>query len=242
MKTYHHSLIDQYEKYSRILPERSVLVVGCNTGLECDLIRERGCKNIYGLDVVNKTGQLYRHDTIKYFRASAQDMPFKNEQFNSVVSFASLEHIPDPLRAMQEMIRVTKKNGIIFCQAAPLWYDPYGHHKRPVFPDDPWVHVRYPSVEKMKAFYSDRLDQKVEGYALSGHINYVWSDHFNRLKVSDYKKILMQVLPTVSPVNVHFSMKFDHLKLMNDTIRHELSLESEENLLTSSLLWVFRKL
>lgn len=45
--------------------------------------------------------------------ASAQDLPYKNESFNVVIIKHIVEHLPDPAKAINEIGRVTEKNGVL---------------------------------------------------------------------------------------------------------------------------------
>lgn len=49
----------------------------------------------------------------------AQNLPFKDTSFNTVICFNLIEHVPDPYRVIQEAARVLKKNGQAF------FYAPY---------------------------------------------------------------------------------------------------------------------
>ncbi len=48
--------------------------------------------------------------------ATAECLPFSDGVFDVVVSQEVLEHVRDPFRAMQEMRRVLKPGGLIYCQ------------------------------------------------------------------------------------------------------------------------------
>jgi SAM-dependent methyltransferase len=60
-------------------------------------------------------------------RASAERLPFADEVFDLVVSQEVLEHVRDPFRAMKEMRRVLKKDGILYCQVPFI----IGYHPGP---------------------------------------------------------------------------------------------------------------
>jgi len=51
---------------------KNVLAVGCNTGLECDLLIRMGAKEVTGLDVIKDIGKEYPHPRIRYVRCSAE--------------------------------------------------------------------------------------------------------------------------------------------------------------------------
>jgi 2-polyprenyl-3-methyl-5-hydroxy-6-metoxy-1,4-benzoquinol methylase len=45
--------------------------------------------------------------------ASAQELPYKDSAFNLVIIKHIVEHLPDPTKAINEIGRVTEKNGIL---------------------------------------------------------------------------------------------------------------------------------
>jgi ubiquinone/menaquinone biosynthesis C-methylase UbiE len=65
--------------------------------------------NSKGLKSAEKTGK-YK----KLIRASAEDMPFENASFNTIVSNSTFEHISNDLKAVSEVARVLKKDGLFF--------------------------------------------------------------------------------------------------------------------------------
>jgi SAM-dependent methyltransferase len=59
--------------------------------------------------------------------ASAERLPFPDGTFDVVVSQELLEHVRDPFRAMQEMRRVLKEGGVVYCQVPFI----IGYHPGP---------------------------------------------------------------------------------------------------------------
>jgi SAM-dependent methyltransferase len=53
--------------------------------------------------------------------ASALQIPFADNSFDTVVSTEVLEHVPDPLRAMREMQRVLKPGGFLILSTPMYW-------------------------------------------------------------------------------------------------------------------------
>lgn len=53
--------------------------------------------------------------------ASAMDLPFNDDTFDTVTSTEVLEHVPDPLRALKEMHRVLKPNGVLIITVPMYW-------------------------------------------------------------------------------------------------------------------------
>lgn len=59
----------------------------------------------------------------------ADDMPFKDNEFDMVICRGVLEHIPreKQQKTVSEMYRVTKRGGFCYI-AVPPWYSPFGGH------------------------------------------------------------------------------------------------------------------
>lgn len=178
---------------------KNVLVVGCLWGLECDLLVRMGAKEVTGLDVIDNVGKNYPHPQIKYVRSSAETMPFEDNSFDICSSVATLEHIPNPRAALEEMVRVTAKRGILYCFAAPLWNSAFGHHKDKIFPNDPWIHLRKKNADEMKSYYKDRCKQIIKSDPLEAHIDSVYSEDFNQTSIREYKSIVADLFRITSP-------------------------------------------
>ncbi len=239
-KSYHQNLLNDMRKYVDIR-NQTVLDVGCNRGLECDLLACMGAKEVTGLDIIEDVGQGYPHPRIRYVRGSAEKIPFKDNSFDICCSMATLEHVLNPKDALEEMVRVTAKRGIIYCFAAPLWNSAFGHHKETIFPNDPWIHLRKKNAEGMKSYYKDRCKEIIQSAPIGSHIDYIYSDGYNQISTREYKSIVADLFQIVSPVHIRFGMNFKHLELLTPDILSELQDYSEEELLTSSLRLVMRK-
>jgi len=70
-----------------------------------------------GLDYADTVKQYYHKP---FFVGSAENMPFQNESFDVVFSYAVWEHIPNPEKAFAEVIRILAKGGIHFASGLAL--------------------------------------------------------------------------------------------------------------------------
>jgi len=52
---------------------------------------------------------------VSFVKGDAQDLPFENDSFDVVTCQTVLIHVENPLKALSEMKRVVKKNGIVIC-------------------------------------------------------------------------------------------------------------------------------
>jgi malonyl-CoA O-methyltransferase len=94
-----------------------VLDAGCGTGLMFDYTANRA-KAIVGLDISRKT-LLFAKEYAKAFSnvhlvcADVDYMPFGEKLFSHAYAMTLIQNSPNPLVALQEIIRVSKDNAIV---------------------------------------------------------------------------------------------------------------------------------
>lgn len=98
----------------------AVLDIGSNTGFSTMTISEHLLKSkIVGLDILDDMTKAAKANfkgnalskRLDFKTGDAQDMPFKNETFDLVVSSGSLAFIDSPEKAVEEVYRVLKPKG-----------------------------------------------------------------------------------------------------------------------------------
>jgi SAM-dependent methyltransferase len=92
-----------------------VLEIGCGVGEFSRLLAERGAR-VIGADIssvaVEKTGrQLEVYEGTEAIVTDICAVPFPDESFDLVVSLETIEHSPDPRKALAELVRVTRRGG-----------------------------------------------------------------------------------------------------------------------------------
>ena len=92
------------------LASKKVLEVGAGSGQLQDEVAD-----YTGLDI-SPTARRFFHKP--FVEASATDMPFPDDTFDAVWSIWTLEHIPNPELALEEMRRVVKPGGYILLYPA----------------------------------------------------------------------------------------------------------------------------
>ncbi len=98
------------------LQGKRVLEVGAGSGFLQDVVSD-----YTGLDIA-ATAKRFFHKP--FVQASATDLPFRDGEFDVIISMYTLEHVPVPEKALAEMRRVLKDKGHIYLEAAwdcPSW-------------------------------------------------------------------------------------------------------------------------
>jgi ubiquinone/menaquinone biosynthesis C-methylase UbiE len=102
---------------------KKVLEVGSGTGrISREILSRKADLTI--LDIgENLVQQVSKKLGCKGIAGDACALPFEDQTFDLVISSECIEHTENPLRAIQEMCRVCRKNGVV-CITSPnkLWY------------------------------------------------------------------------------------------------------------------------
>jgi ubiquinone/menaquinone biosynthesis C-methylase UbiE len=118
-----HSLLLNHATPARDFAVDKFLEIGCGRGgfscwLGQQLVRP---KEIIAADFSEKAVELGKTlaqrrniNGIKWLQADMQDIPLETSSVDTVVSFETIEHVPDPKKAINEVYRVLKPGGRFF--------------------------------------------------------------------------------------------------------------------------------
>lgn len=133
-----------YSKYPKIsckdaaerlksVPYERLLDVGCGTGYLIELLQKQRAADYYGLDLspeMLKRAAAKLGDTVALTEGAAGALPYEDETFDVVTCIQSFHHYPYPEKAMAEVHRVLKPNGLYLLSdtgmgGLPQWF--YNH-------------------------------------------------------------------------------------------------------------------
>ena len=104
------------------LRECSLLDIGCGCGWSSYFFATKGFETT-GIDLNPEDFEPEKTERLSLLAGSAMDLDFADSSFQVVVIYQCLEHIPDPEKALSEMIRVCKSGGVI-CVVGPNLLNP----------------------------------------------------------------------------------------------------------------------
>lgn len=107
----HYELLKRFVGVFKLRDKRC-LEVGCGRGAFQDLVRD-----YVGVDISEVAG---RSSLRRFVTASATALPFPDDSFDAIWSVTTLEHVPDPERALVEMRRTMRSGGVLLL--APAWF------------------------------------------------------------------------------------------------------------------------
>lgn len=102
--------IDAYKRRTRALLRHAerVLDVGCGPG---DDVLALGAQRCVGVDRSAVMCARARQRGANVVRAVAEDLPFRDSTFSGVRADRTLQHVDDPVVALQELVRVVQPGG-----------------------------------------------------------------------------------------------------------------------------------
>jgi SAM-dependent methyltransferase len=160
-----------YRACALLLPDGPVLDVGCGTGHSFSELAPRESVGV-DLDAGALSGQ-GRETRV----ADMRELPFSDAAFASVLSVQSIEHVPDPERALTEFARVTGRGGtVVLVTPNRLTF------ARPDEIIDPYHHVEYDATQLARLCNAAGFS-RVEVHGLFG------SDRYRALVAEEHAQL-----------------------------------------------------
>jgi ubiquinone/menaquinone biosynthesis C-methylase UbiE len=105
--------IYRYRFATRYTAGRDVLDVACGEGYGSAALLKSGAKSVIGVDVDGTICDYARRKyNIDARQGDAASLPFPADSFDLVVSFETIEHLPEPTRFLDECVRVLRPSGL----------------------------------------------------------------------------------------------------------------------------------
>lgn len=191
---------DILRPFDRDTSEWRALEVGGEDGMLAGLMAEH-VAHVTGTDIVNfeltyrgnwlpllrrkflRNGEVLPLNKVEFLKADAQQLPFRGDWFDFCFSNNAFEHIPDPEKALREIVRVTRSGGLIYLMFDPLWTADSGSHFLHYI-GEPWVHL----IEN-----DEQIADRMAAAGASENEIGSYRNHMNRLPVAYYREMFTRV-------------------------------------------------
>lgn len=120
MKNYHNQMLSLISS----LDVNSILDAGCGEGFILKILYENKIgKKLEGIEYSNDALKIGKglHPYLNLKKGSIYSLSYKNDQFDIVLCTEVLEHLEDPVKALKEIERVSKKYVLITVPLEPWW-------------------------------------------------------------------------------------------------------------------------
>lgn len=112
-----------------------ILDNGCDqTGQQLALLAEQTKGRVVGTNIFPgfpDTTVNHRCPNNEFYPMDGQELTFQNDSFDLVMSLNVMEHVPNPIKYLQECHRVMRHGGFGYFSWYPLWSGGTGHHVHP---------------------------------------------------------------------------------------------------------------
>lgn len=180
-----------------------ILDVGCGDGITALGVALRtGCEELVAIDPFrgfDRLPEILRANhlpadaipkRVKYLGEDANFLPFADDSFDVVVSWAAVEHFAGGyLQAMREMKRVLKPDGLLFIHPG-LYYCNAGHHLAE-YSTEPFFHLRKSRDEIREIVFSaqPRYEDRA-GETPTPAQHWQWFNELNPITVTRFEQEL----------------------------------------------------
>lgn len=135
--------------------ELKILDAGCRDGWAIEFLNDLGYTDVVGLELFDEYVNYCNARNRKAVKGDLHELEFADDSFEFVYCRHVLEHCLDPVKVIEEMLRVLKPGGVMFCNF-PLEPKVYGKHTL-AFPNPEAVKSVLAKVKKpFKEVFVDR--------------------------------------------------------------------------------------
>ena len=129
-----HRLVQDVLDVPRDLDGRRVLEIACGRGDFAEWCASRGSPSCllaadFSMGAVGLARRrLNRHPAVRFVQADAQAIALPSNAMDTVICCETIEHVPDPSRAVSELARVLRPGGRLFL-TTPNYLGPIGAYR-----------------------------------------------------------------------------------------------------------------
>ena len=107
----------RYEFATNYVKDKKVLDIACGTGFGSKILQEKGAKCVFGVDhskeAVGFASKKYVRNGLKFIIGDIIEIAFPDNFFDVIVSFETIEHVKQHEKALSELQRALKPNGLL---------------------------------------------------------------------------------------------------------------------------------
>jgi len=140
------------------------------------------------------------HEGVRLLQTDAADLPFEDESFDFIFSYAAFEHFASPEDVLREAIRLVRDGGQIYLEFGPLYYSPFGEH----------------AYRSITVPYCQFLFQKnlINDFATQKGLDPIDFSVMNEWSLESYRELWNKYSHMLKRVRYHEKLNLSHLSLI----------------------------
>jgi ubiquinone/menaquinone biosynthesis C-methylase UbiE len=116
------SLIDsehraRYHFATQVVAGKEVLDAACGVGYGIEILARAGARAVTGVDLdpkaIAEAKERYGNHAADLVAADLEELPFADQSFDVLISFETIEHVQGPRKALAELRRVLRPDGLL---------------------------------------------------------------------------------------------------------------------------------
>lgn len=165
----------RYQLASCYVKDKVVLDAGCGAGYGAEALAKAGAKKVFGVDIAPNSIQYcrenYSRQNLTFKIGDAARLDFRDNFFDLIVAFETIEHIKDYRQAISEFYRVLKPGGkLIISTPNKAVYSP--GTKKPFYP----FHFHEFYLEELQKMLEPFQIEKIQGQYIKGKQMMIYGD------------------------------------------------------------------
>jgi len=113
--------LERYAYAKKFVKNKIVLDIACGTGYGSAKLSEYGAKKVIAGDIfsnaIKYAKKNYKRNNVEFKILDCEKINLPNNSIDIVISFETIEHIPNYIKFIQEVKRVLKQNGTFICSS-----------------------------------------------------------------------------------------------------------------------------
>ncbi|MCK5416493.1 class I SAM-dependent methyltransferase [Candidatus Parcubacteria bacterium] len=105
----------RYELAKQLIKGKKVIDVACGTGYGSNMLAKAGAERVIGVDISKEAVKIaqkrFQCENLEYILGNAEKINQKDNSFDVVISFETIEHLKNPENFLSEIKRILNDNG-----------------------------------------------------------------------------------------------------------------------------------